>query len=142
MIAPVPSAAAKLGKAARADGVDGAAEHVFGSAVSEAGFSLEAVARAGRQVLQLESAGDSVAPGSRYRAVRMPGLPKHRKRQYGNTSVVFMSSGTEVQRTPGLIEAQVADDIRNVVTTRGVAQEVVGERAVGAVRTDGRRCSS
>ncbi len=57
------AAIADLGETTAARRIVGAAEDILGSAVGEGGFNLQAVAHAGRQVLQLESAGDRKAPG-------------------------------------------------------------------------------
>ncbi len=108
--------------------IPGPAEGVLGGAVGEGRFNLQAVAHAGRQVLQLESAGDGIAPGRFGMTGRAVG-----GRVVG--AVHFVRGGGDMQRTPGLIEAQVADDIRNMVAGLRIALEGVGGGAV----TGGRR---
>jgi len=71
------------------------------------GFSLEAVARAGEQVLQLERAADRVAIGRTRMTRRAVGAIV--------VAVHLVSRGSEVQRTPGLVETKIADDVRNVI---------------------------
>src|SRR5262249_39164681 len=99
--------------------VERATEDILGCAVAEGGFSLEAVASTGWQVLQFESAADRIAPS----CVRMTGV------SVGSSvigAVQFVSRGTDVRRTPSLIDAQVADDIGNVIAKLSIALEVVG----------------
>jgi hypothetical protein len=49
--------------------------------------------------------------------------------------VHFVGGGTEVQRTPSLVETQVADNVRNVVASNRVAGEAA--HAVGTGRKGG-----
>src|SRR5258708_40099543 len=111
------------GEPASPGGIDSAAEDIFGCAVGEAGFSLQAVARAGGQVLQLERAGDRVA-------IRRTWVTRV---AVGGGVIIGMhlvSRGSEMQRTPGLVEAEVADHVRNMIAGDRVAGEAGG--AVGA----------
>ncbi len=120
------AAAVEDSEATSARRVPGAAEDVLGSAVGEGGFNLQAVAHAGRQVLQLESAANCEAPGR-------IGVTRSAVARGVVSAVHFVSRGSEVQRTPSLVDAEVADDIRNMVASRGVAQEAVRGGAVEAV---------
>ena len=46
-------------------------------------------------------------------------------------AVHLVSRGAEVQRTPGLVETQVANDVRNVIARHRVAGEVTHAVAAG-----------
>ena len=94
-----------------------------------ASFHLEAVARAGRQVLQLERAGDRKAIGRTGMTRVAVGAVV--------VAVHLMSRGSEVQRTPGLVETQIANDVRNVIAPNRVAREVTHAVATGGRRKTG-----
>ncbi len=67
------AAIADLGKTTRTGRIKTAAEDILGSAVGERALNLQAVAHAGRQILQLERADDGIAPGRVGMAARAVG---------------------------------------------------------------------
>src|SRR5258708_20351086 len=115
-------AAVELSKTAAAGDIDGAPEHVLGSALAVRRFEFDKGGGGGREVFELECGSERVAVGIVRMTCELVGSIEACR--------CVVESCAEVQSTPRLIESQVANHVGNVVATRGVAQESVGESSV------------